>query len=95
MSLPQLPQVDRDQAINDMIEAMALQEAALASLIHAEAAKIDGLTAAGIPAAADTDKVESFQAAVTAVLQATAEKQQSITAKLDMLRAIITAGVTK
>lgn len=89
MALPQIPQVDRDQAITDMIEALALQEAALASLIHAEAAKIDALVAAGIPAAADTAQVETYQAAVSNVLQTAVGKQQAIAAKLELLRTMI------
>jgi hypothetical protein len=89
MSLPQIPRVDMDQAITDMIEALALQEAALASLIHAEAGKVDALVAAGIPAAASTADVESYQAAISGVIQVTAEKQQSLANKLELLRAMI------
>ncbi|HWI61604.1 MAG TPA: hypothetical protein VNT75_07195 [Symbiobacteriaceae bacterium] len=89
MGLPQLPQVNRDQAITDMIEALALQEAALASLIHAEAAKIDALVAAGIPAAADTAQVESYQAAVSGVLQIALARQAANLEKLELLRTII------
>jgi len=89
MGLPQIPQVNRDQAITDMIEALALQEAALAGLIFAEAAKIDALVGAGIPAAADTAQVESYQAAVSGVLQTAMDKQQANFAKLELLRTMI------
>jgi excinuclease UvrABC helicase subunit UvrB len=89
VSMPQIPRVDRDQAITDMIEALAMQEAAVAALIHAEAGKVDALVVAGIPAAAATADVESYQAAVSGVIQATAEKQQGLANKLELLMAMI------
>lgn len=89
MGLPQIPQVSRDQAITDMIEALALQEAALAGLINAEATKIDALVAAGIPAATDTAQVESYQAAVSNVLATAMDKQAAISTKLELLRTMI------
>lgn len=88
MALPQIQRVDREQAITDLIEALALQEAAIASLIHAEAAKIDALVAAGIPAAASTKDVESFQAAVVGVLQVATEKAQTTHEKVNMILAL-------
>jgi hypothetical protein len=87
MALPQIQRVDRDQAITDLIEALALQEAAIASLIHAEAAKIDALVAAGIPAAESTKDVESFQAAVGGVLQVATEKAQTAHEKVNLILA--------
>ena len=89
MSLPQIPRVERDQALTDMIEALALQEAALASLIHAEAGKIDALVAAGIPAAGSTEEVNGYQAAVADVLRVATEKQTALSNKLEMIRAMI------
>lgn len=91
MATPQIPRVDRDQAITDLIEALALQEAAIASLINAEAAKVDALVAAGIPAAETTQEVESFQAAVAGVLQVAAQKAQLAKEKLEMLRTMLAA----
>lgn len=89
MAIPQIPQVDREQAITDMIEALALQQAALASLMNAEAAKIDALIAAGMPAATTTAEVESFQAAVANVVQVSGERAQSMVQHLELLRAMI------
>lgn len=89
MGLPQIPMVDREQAINDMIEALALQEAAIASLIMAESAKIDALVQAGIPTAATIQEVDSFQASVSTVLQFAADKGQAISSKLELLRNMI------
>lgn len=89
MSLPQIPTADRDQAINDILEAMAMQEAALASVINAEAAKVDALVAAGIPAAESIEQVNAFQGAVAAVLQLAAQKDQAINQKLELLRSLI------
>jgi len=90
MSLPQIPKVDREQALTDLVEALALQEAALASMIAAEAAKVDALVYAGIPAAASTKDVESYQAAVAAVLQITAQKAQALNSNLQLLRTLLT-----
>lgn len=89
MAIPQIPQVDRNQAITDMIEAIALQEAAVASLIHAESAKVDALIAAGIPAAASTADVESFQAAVANVLNLANDRQQASNERLALLKEIL------
>ncbi|HYF93558.1 MAG TPA: hypothetical protein VD969_15195 [Symbiobacteriaceae bacterium] len=89
MSMPQIPQVSRDQAITDMIEALAMQEAALAGLIHAEATKVDALVAAGIPAATDTAQVETYQEAVSNVIQTAMDRQQAIANKLELLRTMI------
>jgi hypothetical protein len=89
MALPQIPRVDREQAITDMIEALALQEAAVAGLIYAEAGKVDALVAAGIPAAENTEAANGYQAAVADVLRVAAEKQQTVVTKLEMLRAMI------
>lgn len=89
MAMPQIPRVDREQAINDMVEALALQEAALASLIYAEAGKIDGLVAAGIPAPQSIQEVENYQASVAAVLQFAADKAQSMHTKLELLRTMM------
>lgn len=89
MSLPQLPKVDMNQAVADVVEAMALQGAAVASLINAEAAKVDALVAAGMPAAASTADVESFQAAVANVLEVAAQKQQAIHATLELVRSMV------
>lgn len=89
MSMPQIPIVTREQALTDMIEALALQEAAIASLVNAEAAKIDALVQAGIPAPTSIEEVNSFQAAVSAVLQISSEKQQAIYSKLELLRSLM------
>lgn len=85
MALPQIPRVDREQAITDLIEALALQEAAIASLINAEAGKVDALVASGIPAANNLSEVDSFQAAVVGVLQLVAQKGQASNQQMELL----------
>ena len=89
MALPQIPIVSADQALSDMLEALALQEAALASLLNAEAAKIDALVAAGMPAPATIQEVEAFQAAVANMIRAVAERQDANLAKLELLRSFM------
>ncbi|HEY3364570.1 MAG TPA: hypothetical protein VGK74_05915 [Symbiobacteriaceae bacterium] len=89
MSLPQISQVSRDQALADMIEALALQEAAWASLIDAEATKVDALVKAGIPAAGNVNEVNAYQGAVGSVLQLAATKGQSAGATLELLKLIL------
>ncbi|MFZ5827777.1 MAG: hypothetical protein ACOY94_26025 [Bacillota bacterium] len=89
MALPQIPIVSADQALSDMLEALALQEAALASLLNAEAAKIDALVAAGMPMPATIQEVEAFQAAVANVVRAVAERQDANLAKLELLRSFM------
>jgi hypothetical protein len=84
--MPQMPRVDQQQAITDLIEALAMQEAAVASVMNAEAAKIDALIAAGMPAATATADVESFQAAVAQVLQIMANRQEAMIQKLEQIR---------
>ncbi len=86
MSMPQFPQVDREQALNNMIQALALQEAAIASLIYAEAAKVDALVQHGVPPAESLQQVESFQASITGILQYVAQKSEAINRKLEALK---------
>lgn len=91
MNMPQMREIDRDQAITNLIQALAMQEAAIASLIQAEAGTIDALVQAGIPQAVSIQQVVECQAAVAQVLQVTAEKQQSMNTKLEQIRALVMA----
>jgi hypothetical protein len=89
MSMPQIPAVTAEQALVNMIQAMAMQEAAIASIFHAEAAKIDALVAAGIPGAKEIAEVNGFQTSVKQLIEVLCQRQQATLERLEMMMAMM------
>jgi hypothetical protein len=89
MSMPQIPAVTAEQALVNMIQAMAMQEAAIASIFCAEAAKIDALVAAGIPGAKEIAEVNGFQMSVKQLIEVLCQRQQATLERLEMMVAMM------
>ncbi|MCK8825985.1 hypothetical protein [Fuchsiella alkaliacetigena] len=70
-----IPERDEEGALNDILESTALERAALAQLINAEAEKIKGVLGfEGISA----DKILEFQESVDGIMQTSIELQKLI-----------------
>lgn len=91
MAMPQIPAVSQEQALINLIQALALQEAAIASIFNAEAAKIDALIAAGFPAAAEIADVNAFQSQIKEILAVLCQRQQSSAERIQMVMALFQA----
>lgn len=89
MAMPQIPAVSQEQAIINLIQALALQEAAIASIFNAEAAKIDALIAAGFPAAADVAEVNAFQSQIKEILTVLCQRQQSSMERIHLVMSLL------
>lgn len=91
MAMPQIPSVSQEQAIINLIQALAMQEAAIASIFNAEAAKIDALVGAGFPAAAEIADVNAFQSHVKEILTVLCQRQQASSERMQMVMALVQA----
>lgn len=89
MALPQIPTVSQEQAIINLIQAVAMQEAAIASIFNAEAAKIDALVTAGFPAAAEVAEVNAFQSHVKEILEILCQRQEASMERIQLVMALM------
>lgn len=89
MAMPQIPAVSPEQALINLIQALAMQEAAIASILNAEAAKIDALVAAGLPAAAEIAEVNAFQSQIKEILAILCQRQQSSAERIQMIMSLL------
>lgn len=87
--MPQIPTVTQEQALINLIQAIAMQEAAIASIFNAESAKIDALVAAGLPAAQQIAEVNDFQSHVKEILTVLCQRQQSSMQRIEMMMALL------
>jgi hypothetical protein len=92
MTMPVVPDRDRDAAINDVLVSIALEETALAHLINAEAEKVQwsvGLLETEPAEALDVEQVIEVQESVADVLRHAIKFQMLLQFKLeDILDAI-------
>ncbi len=85
MGMSDIPCVNNKQVLNNLLESIALEEAALANFINAEAEKIQQV-AKSIEChseAVNTDEVINFQKSVTVVMQLAIKMQMLLQFKLD------------
>lgn len=80
MTVPSIPERTLEGAISDIIESIALEEAALAHLINAEAEKVQ--LVAGMENITP-EQLVSFQQSVTNVLKTIIKKEMLLQFKLD------------
>ena len=88
MGMPILPEVSRNQALTDLLESIALEEAALAHLINAEAEKVQALAASmdtkhNPDAKIDLKEISDFQKNVARVIQTVIKMQMLLQFKLE------------
>jgi hypothetical protein len=87
MGMPVLPDVSQEQALTDLLESIALEEAALAALINAEAEKVQAVAAKMEQqrhhGRLDLDEVIDFQKAVAGVVQTAIKMQMLLQFKLE------------
>jgi hypothetical protein len=81
MGMPQIPQRDACGVRRDLLESIALEEAALANLINAGAANVQAL-AENLPEPACFDDAADMQRLNLAILQAAQLKELILTQKL-------------
>lgn len=81
MGIPKLPKRNICQVKRDLLESIALEEAALAHLIHAEAAKVQRL-ADYMPEPKDFEETAEMQKIILAIMQATQLKELLLLQKL-------------
>lgn len=84
MSNPTIPCVDRQEAITNLIEALALEEAAIAHLINAEAEKAQAV-AEKLPRDLTVQQVLEIQNKIIDVISVLAEKEKQMSEKLTHL----------
>lgn len=82
----QIPQKNRNEVVNDILESIALEESAIAVVIKAEGKKIQKVLECDFPCPETFNQVLAFQKSVTEVLGKLVQKQQVILAKMKLLR---------
>lgn len=83
MGLPQIPQ--HANVSSDLLESIALEEAALAAILNAEAEKLQKL-ADHLPVPCNMEQVLDFQKITLAIIQAVQLKEMILSDKLDKVR---------
>jgi hypothetical protein len=88
MGIPIIPDVSRNQALTNLLESIALEEAALAHLINAEAEKVQALAARmdtkdNPDAIIDLKEITDFQKNVARVIQTVIKMQMLLQFKLE------------
>lgn len=73
VGIPSIPQRDTAQVRRDLLESFALEEAALANLINAQAAKVQAL-ADSMPQPSTFEEAADMQRLVLAILQTAGTK---------------------
>lgn len=79
MGLPVIPDRTQEQAITDLLESIALEETALAALVHAEAEKIQDLAENQVNA----DDTIAIQETVRRILAGVIKKEMLLQFKLE------------
>jgi hypothetical protein len=91
MAMPQIPTVSMEQALINLIQAIAMQEAAIASIFNAEAAMIDAMIAAGFPAAAEIAEVNALQSQIKEILAVLCQRQEASMERIQLVMALLQA----
>ncbi len=84
MSRPKIPKREQEEAIIDAIESMALEEAALAHLVNAEAEKLQAVVEKGHFKSAK--KLVKLQESILKVLRTVTKSQMLLQFKLEDLK---------
>lgn len=90
--LEEIKQHTGRDAIRELIHSVALEEAAIARLIQAEANKIEAFTGKGspFPTSPTNQQINDFQNAVGRVLEALNEKQKLLIRMLELGKRLVT-----
>ena len=87
MGMPVIPDREREDAINDLLESIALEEAALAHLINAEAEKVQWslgtLPDQTEPGVTDPEDILDIQRSVERVMRSAIKFQMLLQFKLE------------
>ncbi len=89
MSVPVIPIKNEPQALNDLLESIALEETALAHVINAEGEKIQTIQCKFAEGTLNAEETEDLQDTVQEILQTAIKMQMLLQFKLeDVLEAI-------
>ena len=91
MGLPTIPCVDKNQALTDLLESIALEETALAAFVNAEAEKIQAVAAqmnsscdcCGNSNSMSNKEIIDFQKSVASIMQTAIKMQMLLQFKLE------------
>lgn len=88
MGMPVIPDVTQEKALTDLLESIALEEAALAALVNAEAEKIQAVAAKmehhhHHHLKVEFDEIIDFQRSVAGVIQTAIKMQMLLQFKLE------------
>lgn len=86
MSAPHLPERNRHQVINDILESIALEETAIAHVINAEGEKIQKVLDCHFPNPENFCQVLDFQKSVESLLEKLILKQNILLEKMRILK---------
>lgn len=81
----------------ELIASIALEEAAIARLIHAEANKVQAFTGEGshFPTSPTNEQINDFQNALARVLEALVEKQKLLIRMIEMSKRLVNQEADK
>ena len=85
VSAPIIPTRNRNEAINDLLESIALEETAIAHLINAEGEKIQKLVQCNFPAPDCFEQVLEFQQGISNLFDKLIKKQDQLVAKMKLV----------
>lgn len=88
MSAPELPPKTIEESIADLIQSIALEEAALAHILNAEGEKIQKL----LSLCNDAEELIRFQHGLSTILQAVIKTEMLLQFKLEKLTDLIGGG---
>ncbi|MGB9812096.1 MAG: hypothetical protein ACPLRZ_02005 [Thermovenabulum sp.] len=85
MTMPTITTKDIKDSLSDVIQSIALEEAALAHILNAEGEKIQKV----VEIASDTEEIIKIQESVVDVLQAVIKKEMLLQFKLEKVADLI------
>lgn len=89
MSAPTIPNRNREEAINDILESIALEETAIAHIINAEGEKIQKLLKCDFPAPQNFEQLLEFQNSITSLFDKLIQKQTLLISKMKLANSFL------
>lgn len=89
MGMPHIPQKCREEAINDLLESIALEEAAIAHIMNAEGEKIQKVLDCTFPHPTSFQQILELQNSVTELFEKLIQKQNTLVSKMKIIKKII------